>query len=417
MVRCPKLVGNASAIVIASLIFLSFVPEVGAEGMRVGASSVFIPSASVGLRYDDNILFVPEDDPVGPQSDLMLLAVPALRFKINKPNIKLNTGYELRTLTYMDVGNSEESHSKYNAIGHAGDLALLVQTNPGFFIELENATEYRKSTWEEEWYQRYYPTSQLHADSQVKLGVKRGPYRNLYTYIGYQNIWDYKPERDLSFFDRIQHRGLLEFNFRFLPRSGFVVKGMVGQVSYPNPADLSRFSPDQWGQLPSGYGAFFYQGVGGLDSYLTSVLRIKLLGGYAVWDYERSDDYQGFIGEGGLFLDFEQRGQASLGYRRVVDDRIMTNYRLSDVVYLDAWALIARRVKPRLYAAYHIRSYRGMNSYGENFLTVEPSVSVKLTRRFSSKLTYSYEGMVSSAGGADVARTRNAVTLELTFSF
>jgi len=106
-----------------------------------------------------------------------------------------------------------------------------------------------------------------------------------------------------------------------------------------------------------------------------------------------------------------------VGYRRLVDDRIMTNYRLSDVIYLEMWGLFARRIKPKLYAGYHIRNYRGVNSYAENFLTIEPSVSVKILKWLSSDLAYSYEGMVTSAGGTGVARTRNAVLLKVIFGF
>lgn len=404
-------------LLILILIFLLLPFKSAAEGIRVGTSSALFPTLTLGTRYDDNILFVPPEDPIGPESDLVFLASPALWFKMEQSNMKFGLGYTLNSLLYTDMGNPEESHHQFDSLSHQGNLYMLVQTNPGFFTELLGFAEYREATWDEELYQTYYPTTMFHEDSLIWLGYKKGPYANLLARVGYENIWDYKPERELDFFDRLQHRGLLDVKFRFLPRTAVVLDAMVGQLSSPNPANLNIYSPEQRAQLPNGFGAFYYQGLLGFESNLTAALLVKLLGGYASWNYERLDDYNSFIADTELALDYEKRGRVGIGYRRFVEDSIMTNYRVIDVVYIEAWGVFFRRVKPKLGASYQIRNYAGVSSYGENFLTIVPSVEVRIFDWFSSRLDYAYEGMVTTVGDSSIDRARNSITLNFIFRF
>lgn len=400
-----------------TFVFLLLTSESVAEGIRIGANSGIFPSLALGIRYDDNILFVPPEDVVGPESDIVFLASPALWLKVEPTNLKFNLGYTLNSLLYADMGSPEESHHQFDSLNHQGNLYLLVQTNPGFFTELLGFVEYREATWEEELYQSYYPTTMLHEDSLVWLGYKKGPYSNLFVRAGYENIWDYKPEREFDFFDRVQHRGLLDFKFRFLPRTAVVFDTMVGQLSSPNPVNLELYSPEQRAQLPNGFGALYYQGLLGLETNLTTALLIRLLGGYASWNYEQLDDYNGFIMDTELALDYEKRGRIGIGYRRFVEDSIMTNYRLIDIAYLEAWGVFFRRIKPRLVASYQIRHYAGISSFDEDFLTIAPNVEVKILEWLSSKLDYSYEWLLTTVGNSSIDRARNSVTLSFLFRF
>jgi len=399
------------------LIFLLFPLEVLAEGIRVSPNSALFATLMLGTRYDDNILFVPPEDPLGPQSDMEFLASPALLFKLDQTNIKFDIGYTLNSLLYADMGNPEESHHQYDSLSHLGNLGLTVITNPGFFVGAQGFVEYREATWEEELYQTYYPTTMLHEDSTFKLGFKRGPYANLFTDIGYENIWDQKPEHKLDFFDRIQHRGLFDFKFRFLPRSAVVLNAMIGQLTYPNPLDLNLYPPDERASIPNGYGATYYQGLLGVESNLTTALLIRLLGGYAAMNYESSASYNGFVADTGIVLDYEKRGRVGVGYRRFVEDSIMTNYRIIDMIYFEAWGLFWKRVKPMFAANYQMRNYQGTGNYDEDALSIGPSVEVKFLEWLTSRLDYLYEGMATTTGNSSVDRTRNSVTLSFIFGF
>ncbi|MDP8257628.1 MAG: hypothetical protein P9M14_17915 [Candidatus Alcyoniella australis] len=396
-----------AAVMLVALV--CFCPAANADltqGIRLGAMTL-APSVQLAMRFSDNVYFVPQDfkpidETVVPQSkesDMILNAVAGLKLATAVPSFDAELGYELYNDYYMGMDDPNEGHDKLNAVNHTISGGLGYQAPVGLFLRLTDSFLIQQAFTQSEQFVDYLQGEQNHNEGRLFLGYRQGPYSNLYLHGVYTNTWDTYRRRDI--YDRMIHRGEMEFRFKFLPRTALLVNGGGGMSNNPNFPDFN---------------ATMYYGTGGIRGQITEYLLLTVLGGYAMYDFAANENYQNYLAKAELGAQWGMTTKAALGYDHRVAFATDTNFFVTDEIYLRFNRLWFSRLISTLWASYQINGFSEPVSRDETFIQGRADLTYKILFWLYAGAGYSFEEKVQ-ADPADFTTIRHVGTLRAIVKF
>jgi len=377
------------------------------EGIKFGSFSIH-PSIVTGMRYVDNIYFVPTNYrplnkgsvPQGVESDFVFNVTPTVLLRLQVPTFKAQASYELYNDDYLGYDDPQHRHTKLNAYNHTFSELIDYQAPVGVFLTLDDKYLIQRAYEETTVYVDFIQGNQRHNEGHAILGYKHGPDENFYFAGKYTNVYDQYDQ--FGQFNRRAWYGDGDLRIKFLPLTAFVLQGGYGQIAYPNMASKA---------------ATVFYGEGGLAGQLTSHLKIILKGGYQESDYTQFDSYKGPIGQAEFGAFWEENTQATVGYMRQVLDSSTTNFYVSDDIYLRLYHLWAERLGTEGTASYQFNKFSRPTSSNQNFLDLKIELTFRMIYWLYLGGGYQYDSIWLKSESTSNVTTRNIEFLKITAKF
>lgn len=287
------------------------------EGLRAGDLKLN-PRVKLSGAFDQNIFRCDPDETACDQSSAPALRIaPGLKIStLDATSVKLSFDGELQWENYFSSSNAIRAQS-----GLSGNALLDMTLNPngGFSLRLKEDLTYRNEP---------PPFAVNQSWDRLVNGVGASVIIHpgdeiLNTSLGYEyELYRYFTQR-LQGLDKDSHNFNLEFQWKFLPKTSFVIDGRAKLIRYQTSS--RGFGT---GDLPN-VDSNPIRGRAGLSGLITPRISTRLLGGWAVGLYEDGPTYSGPVGRADITFKYGNRNldnKIVLGYERDFGDSTVGNY-------------------------------------------------------------------------------------------